>query len=216
MAAHLQQRRPGHPVGRGHRPAGRAAAAVRRLLQCGRIQRGQLPVPGGQPGWHRAGLGDRAAQAALPPVSIRLRTGQSLDRGHEGRIDARSYSPDGRRWVEWTKDGKAWYGSGPDVPPRPIPHPGPVDAARFCDDGSRLVVCGRPGHPCVAPGHRHPGRAGRGGGHADRSALALEHPISSSPPVAAPSRPIRERTRLRRIAPAGPPFPGRDSDRLLG
>jgi WD40 repeat protein/serine/threonine protein kinase len=54
----------------------------------------------------------------------------------------RSYSPDGQRWVEWTKDGKAWYGSGPNTPPRPIPHPGPVDAARFCDDGSRLVVAG--------------------------------------------------------------------------
>jgi WD40 repeat protein/serine/threonine protein kinase len=55
----------------------------------------------------------------------------------------RSYSPDGRRWVEWTEDGKAWYGSGlPNVTPQPIPHPGPVDAARFSDDGSRLVVDG--------------------------------------------------------------------------
>ena len=32
VAAHVQQRGPGHAVGRGHRPACRAAAAVRRLL----------------------------------------------------------------------------------------------------------------------------------------------------------------------------------------
>jgi WD40 repeat protein len=54
----------------------------------------------------------------------------------------RSYSPDGRRWVEWTDDGKARYGSGPDASARPISHPGPVDAARFSDDGSRLVIEG--------------------------------------------------------------------------
>ena len=46
------------------------------------FSRGQLPVPGGQPGWHRAGLGDRAAHAALPPVSIRLRTGEPRGHGH--------------------------------------------------------------------------------------------------------------------------------------
>ena len=47
-----------------------------RLLQCGRIQPGRLPVPGGQRRWYDADLVDRAAQAPLPPVSIRLRTGQ--------------------------------------------------------------------------------------------------------------------------------------------
>ena len=35
----------------------------------------------------------------------------------------RSYSPDGRRRVEWTRDGKASYHSGPDDTPRPIPIP---------------------------------------------------------------------------------------------
>jgi eukaryotic-like serine/threonine-protein kinase len=54
----------------------------------------------------------------------------------------RSYSPDGQRWVEWTKDGKARYGAGPNVAPRPIPHPNPAENARFSDDGSRLVVSG--------------------------------------------------------------------------
>ena len=58
------------------------------------------------------------------------------------RSALRSYSPDGQRWVEWTKEGKAWCGSGPNVPPQPIAHAGPVTAARFCDDGSRLVVAG--------------------------------------------------------------------------
>jgi len=60
----------------------------------------------------------------------------------EDRSTLRSYSPDGRRRVEWTEDGKARYGTEPDVPSRPIPQLGPVDAARFCDDGSRLVVAG--------------------------------------------------------------------------
>ncbi len=109
----------------------------------------------------------------------------------------RSYSPDSRRWVEWTNDGKAWYGSGPNAAPRPISHPGPVDGARFSDDGSRLVVSGgrairawdpetiAPAGPVVA-------------------AATLIDPrwrwntrISSSPPVAAaiPADP-RENTRL--------------------
>jgi WD40 repeat protein/serine/threonine protein kinase len=109
----------------------------------------------------------------------------------------RSYSPDGRRWVEWTEDGKAWYGSGPNVAPRPIPHPGRIDDARFSNDGSRLVVSGgrairawdpdtvTPSGPVVA-------------------AATLIDPlwrwntrISSSPPVAAaiPADP-RENTRL--------------------
>jgi eukaryotic-like serine/threonine-protein kinase len=54
----------------------------------------------------------------------------------------RSYSPDGRRWVEWAENGKAWYGSAANGKPQSVPHPRPVDAARFSDDGSRVVIAG--------------------------------------------------------------------------
>jgi WD40 repeat protein len=52
------------------------------------------------------------------------------------------YSPDGRRRVEWTREGKAHYLAGRDAPPRPLAHPKPVESAVFCDDGSRLVIAG--------------------------------------------------------------------------
>ncbi len=109
----------------------------------------------------------------------------------------RSYSPDARRWVEWTKDGKAWYGSGPNVAPRPISHPGPVEDARFCDDGSRLIVSGGRAIRAWDPDTVAP--AGP-----VVSAATLVDPlwrwntrISSSPPVATaiPADP-RENTRL--------------------
>ena len=95
------------------------------------------------------------------------------------------------------RTGKRGIDSGPNVAPRPIPHPGPVEDARFCDDGSRLIVSGgrairawdpdtvAPAGPVVA-------------------AATLIDPlwrwntrISSSPPVAAaiPADP-RENTRL--------------------
>jgi WD40 repeat protein/serine/threonine protein kinase len=60
----------------------------------------------------------------------------------KGESTLRTYSPDGRCWVEWTRDGNASYGSGPNDTPQPLPHPDPVEAARFTDDGSRLVVEG--------------------------------------------------------------------------
>jgi eukaryotic-like serine/threonine-protein kinase len=51
-------------------------------------------------------------------------------------------SPDGRRRVKWTTEGKAHYLAGRDATPRPISHPKPVESAVFCDDGSRLVIAG--------------------------------------------------------------------------
>jgi eukaryotic-like serine/threonine-protein kinase len=109
----------------------------------------------------------------------------------------RSYSPDGRRWVEWTEEGKAWYSSGPNAAPRPIAHPGPVDTVRFSDDGSRLVV---DGGRAIRAWHAHTlAPAGP-----VVAAVTLIDPlwrwntrISSSPPVVAaiPADP-RENTRL--------------------
>src|SRR5262249_43297764 len=99
----------------------------------------------------------------------------------------RSYSPDGRRRVEWTRDGKASYHSGPDDAPRPIPHPGPVEDARFCYDGSRLIVSGGRAIRLWDPDTVSP--AGR-----VVTAATLVDPlwrwntrISSSPPVARPT-----------------------------
>jgi WD40 repeat protein len=63
------------------------------------------------------------------------------------RIDKRSgtgstFSPGGRRRVEWSVGGRAVFFPGPDAPARPVCPSGPVEAARFCDDGSRFVLAG--------------------------------------------------------------------------
>ena len=89
-----------------------------------------------------ADLGNWAAKPLSHPYRYDCGRANVFTVVMKDRSTLRSYSPDGQRWVEWTKEGKAWCGSGPNAPPRPIRQAGPVNAARFCDDGSRLVVAG--------------------------------------------------------------------------
>ena len=87
-------------------PAG-AAAALRRLLQRGRLQPGRLAVPGRQPGRHRPGLGDRPAPAAISPVPHDCGRANVLHLSTATAADPMSgYSPDGRRGWNGPRTGR--------------------------------------------------------------------------------------------------------------
>ena len=60
----------------------------------------------------------------------------------EGGATTRTYSPDGRRWADLTGGENAALLAGRDLTPRRLEHPGPVESACFCDDGSAVVLAG--------------------------------------------------------------------------
>jgi WD40 repeat protein/serine/threonine protein kinase len=52
----------------------------------------------------------------------------------------RSWSPDGKRWIDLTKNGELLFAAAADGSSRPIGRGTSETRVRFCDDGSRFVV----------------------------------------------------------------------------